>query len=142
MIFDPLRKKTLHVTPEERVRQALLQGLVADYGFPQELIAIEKDIRTLPGVRGAPNRRIDLLCYGNWAGELQPLLLIECKAVPLSQEVVEQVIGYNVHVSAPFVALVNGDEALLGECAAGNYQFQPGILPYEVLLETAKHRSA
>ncbi len=44
LIFDPLRKSWLVLTPEEWVRQNFLQYLVSIKNYPSSLIAIEKEI--------------------------------------------------------------------------------------------------
>jgi len=92
--------------PEERVRQALIQELVVR-GFPRELIVIEKEIGELVSVSNAPKRRVDVLCFMKKGDALLPLLMVECKAVPLSRKALEQVLGYNYYVDAPFVAIAN-----------------------------------
>ncbi len=46
MIFDPIRRKSVADTPEERVRQALLSQMIGPLGFPKGLLAVEK--KTLP----------------------------------------------------------------------------------------------
>jgi hypothetical protein len=44
-IFDVIRKKWLVLTPEEWVRQNILQFLLLKKNYPASLIAIEKEIR-------------------------------------------------------------------------------------------------
>ena len=80
--------------------------------FPQEVIAIEKKLSELPHLRlekrKLPERRLDILCFGPKLSF--PILLIECKAVPLHEKMLSQVWGYNSYVGAPFVVLVNDKE--------------------------------
>jgi hypothetical protein len=45
LIFDVVRKKYVVITPEEWVRQNLLQYLIQVCKYPIELIAIEKTIQ-------------------------------------------------------------------------------------------------
>ncbi len=87
-------------TPEEQVRQGLIRHLIDDLGFPPELLAVEC---------GLNERRTDLVAYERRAEDLAPLLLIECKAVALNDAAMHQVLGYNHHLKAKFVALVNQD---------------------------------
>ena len=50
-ILDSLRRKYVRLTPEEWVRQNLVQYLIVDLGYPRGLTAIEKGIdlhQTLP----------------------------------------------------------------------------------------------
>ncbi len=44
-VFDPVRKKWLVLTPEEHVRQYLLQYLVGAMEYPIALLAVEKMIK-------------------------------------------------------------------------------------------------
>jgi hypothetical protein len=47
-IFDPFRKTWVLLTPEEWVRQNLLQYLVQNLHYPSSLIAVEKANFTIP----------------------------------------------------------------------------------------------
>jgi len=69
-IFDPCRKKWVALTPEEWVRQNLLQYLIQVCKYPIELIAIEKKIQL-----GPLNKRFDILVYHGTT----PWMIIECK---------------------------------------------------------------
>lgn len=82
------------------MRQGLIRHLIDDLGFPPELLAIERALN---------ERRTDLVAYERRGETLTPLLLIECKAVPLNDAALHQVLGYNHHLKAKFVALVNQD---------------------------------
>lgn len=128
-LYDPIRRMKVHDTPEEIVRQKLIQTLL-DQGYPKHLIAVEKEV-------GA-GRRADIICYGNWGGDLRVLLMIECKAVPLTQDVIDQVTGYNYYIGAPFVAIANGEEAQTGWSEGKSYVFQEGIPTYEQLCRILK----
>ena len=44
-IFDPIRKKFVHLTPEEWVRQHVVQFLIQTKGYPTSLINVEKEIK-------------------------------------------------------------------------------------------------
>ncbi|MBX7066844.1 MAG: type I restriction enzyme HsdR N-terminal domain-containing protein [Parachlamydiales bacterium] len=69
-----------------------------ELGFPKGLISVE---------RGIGGRRTDIVCYTK---EMKPLLLVECKAVPLNEEAIQQALGYNEKMLAPFLCLANGEE--------------------------------
>lgn len=114
-IFDPIRRLAVKATPEEIIRQRWIQWMIKE-GYPPSLIAVEKELSTLPhlqSVPSLPNRRLDLLAYRK---EVVPLLLIECKALPLEPFMMDQLLGYNHYVKAPFVALVNDREILFADC--------------------------
>lgn len=93
------------------MRQLLLKKMVLELGYPKEFMAVEKELGTLPHLTffpELPERRIDILCFQG--KNMEPLLLVECKAEPLSSTTFDQVLGYNLYVSSPFVAIVNQKE--------------------------------
>ncbi len=95
-----IRGSKILLTPEEKVRQALLRAMIEGLGFPKGLISVE---------RGIGVRRTDIVSYTK---EMRPLLLIECKACPLKEVAIEQAIGYNEVVGAPFLCLANESERI------------------------------
>ena len=109
-LFCPIRKSWVTKTREEKFRHEILLFLIEKQHYPAHTIVIEKAINQLPGIRcndSIPKRRIDLLCYGQIKGSIRPLLLIECKAVPISEKFVRQVQGYNHFIGADLIALMN-----------------------------------
>lgn len=112
MIFDVIRKKYVTLTPEEWVRQHLIHYLVREKGYPQSLIAVEKEIN-LYGLK----RRFDVVCYNR---QSEPYLIVECKApaIALSQQVFDQVFRYNLVMAAPYVAITNGIKHFCGSLSA------------------------
>jgi hypothetical protein len=113
-VYDPIRKKWVIATPEELARQKILYLLTHELGYPPHAIAIEKKLSELPHLQQieVPTRRIDILCYET--GILRPLLLIECKGMPLQQKMLAQLMGYNAFIKAPLICLANDGEFLLG----------------------------
>src|SRR5690349_9864322 len=93
LIFDPLRKRWLCLTPEEWVRQNFVQYLVQVKNYPASLIAMEKIIRL-----GELKKRFDILVYD---ANHQPWMMVECKApsVRLDESVLHQLLRY--HISVP-----------------------------------------
>lgn len=104
------------MTPEELIRQTLLQKMIEHLGYPKELIAIE---RKIPHLR----RRADLICYTNQIDpqNILPLLVVECKAKRFAggEKALQQLLGYNSALGAPFLSLADeeGEETfwLVGE---------------------------
>ncbi len=148
LIFDEIRKIWVPALPEELVRQTLLQKMVCKLGFPKELLVIEKNLNQLPHLtyNTLPQRRIDILCYAKEIHPLHllyPLLLIECKEEEkVDQAAIEQVIGYNEHVKAFFVAVATKREEVIGyyDALKNSYQFVSFLSPYSHLLDLAKNR--
>jgi len=112
-IYDPIRKKWIDALPEEVVRQKILSHLVNQLGYPPHAVVVEKKLSELPLVLGekVPSRRIDILCLESET--FRPLLLIECKAVPLQEKMFAQALGYNAYIKAPLICLANDEEFLL-----------------------------
>ena len=108
-IYDPIRKKWVDALPEEIVRQKILSHLLNQLGYPPSAIVIEKKLSELPQVleENVPSRRIDILCLESET--LRPLLLIECKAVPLQEKMFAQALGYNAYIKAPLICLANDE---------------------------------
>lgn len=105
-IFDEFRKQWVRLTPEEWVRQNMLQYLVQVKKYPASLIAIEKEIAL-----GELRKRFDILVYK----ASKPWMIIECKEmnIPLDESVLKQVLNYNITVQANFVLITNGTDNYL-----------------------------
>lgn len=108
LIFDVIRKKFVTLTPEEWVRQHVVHYLLEERKYPAARIAVEREI-DLYGLR----RRFDIVVFD---AEGRPWLVIECKApsVELTQQVFEQVLRYNLTLSAPYLAVTNGVKQYCG----------------------------
>lgn len=105
IIFDPLRKKWLLLTPEEWVRQNFVQYLIQVKKYPATLIAMEKMIRL-----GELKKRFDILVYDN---NHLPWMMIECKApvIKLDESVLHQLLRYHISVPTGFLIITNGELA-------------------------------
>ena len=101
-VFDLLRKRWLRLTPEEWVRQHLVNYLISVLGYSPSLISLEKEIE-LNGTK----KRYDIVIYSK---DLKPLVIIECKApeIVLSESVLEQVLRYNLVLQVPSTMISNG----------------------------------
>jgi hypothetical protein len=141
-LYCRIRKEWVAALPEERVRQSLLNQLIDQLNFPASGICLERGLNQMPhlsqGQFKMPKRRADIVCFAQGIHPkhaLYPLLLIECKAVPLSARVVNQVVSYNHFVGAYFVCIANSVETRLGwyDTNAKAYRFKEGLLPFEQL---------
>ena len=101
-IFDSFRKKDILLTPEEWVRQNVLEFLVQNKNYPKSLIAVEKEI-DINGLK----RRYDALVFDK---NQDINLLIEFKSpkVKLDKKVFEQISAYNYLLGAPNLLVSNG----------------------------------
>ncbi len=135
-LYDRLRKKWVEKTPEEAIRQHLLQMMVDKLGYPPALICVEKELALLPHLKIQPNlpkRRADIIVFDKSEGTLLPLLMIECKVKALTCAFAQQVIGYNAFVQAPYLAIANEREVLTGhfDQEAGIFTFKKGLVHFE-----------
>ena len=112
-IFDPCRKKWVVLTPEEWVRQNMLQYLIQVCKYPIELIAIEKTIQL-----GSLNKRFDILVYQ----ETTPWMIIECKEAKttLNDKTILQLLQYQQVLDARFLIASNGPTTIGAEIKIGN----------------------
>jgi len=101
LIFDDFRKLWVRLTPEEWVRQNMLQYLVQTKKYPASLIAVEKEIAL-----GELRKRFDILVYK----ASKPWMIIECKEVNvnLNEPVIKQVLSYNISLQTDFLIVTNG----------------------------------
>ncbi len=102
LIFDFIRKKFVSLTPEEWVRQHVLQYLKLEKNFPPSLMNVEKQL-LLHGTK----KRYDIVVF-------QPdgsiFLIVECKApqVAITQETFDQIARYNLVTQAQYLMVTNG----------------------------------
>jgi len=137
-------KKEIKISrPEEVIRQKVLYFLIHALKFPEKLIATEKKIESFlnSGLPCPLKRRFDILCFSKSKEEVNPLLLIECKADKIVSKNFEQVEGYNSWIGAKFVALVAKNQAFIGKFCKKDkrYVYQEGLLSYDDLLGIIKN---
>ncbi|MEM7108661.1 MAG: type I restriction enzyme HsdR N-terminal domain-containing protein [Bacteroidota bacterium] len=101
-IFDVIRKKYIHLTPEEWVRQHFIHYLISHLDYPRSLIKVESELHY-----NQLKKRSDILTYSSSG---VPFLLVECKSFknPINQETLMQATTYNKTVNAPYLVLTNG----------------------------------
>ncbi|RAV99178.1 type I restriction enzyme HsdR N-terminal domain-containing protein [Pseudochryseolinea flava] len=102
MIFDPLRKKHLVLTPEEWVRQHFVNYLVTELKYPKALIRLEGGLSY-----NQLQKRSDIVVFDR---DAKPWMVIECKAPDqiLSNETLHQASTYNATLRAKFLVVTNG----------------------------------
>ena len=90
VIFDPLRRKYVALTPEEWVRQHFINFLITYKGYPTALMANEVQV-ILNGTR----KRCDSVLYRK---DLSARMIIEYKApdISINQMVFDQIVRYNI----------------------------------------------
>ena len=123
VVFDPLRKKHVALTPEERVRQFFINWLHTERNWPLQLMASEYGIKL-----GRKSFRCDIVTFNR---ALQPQIIVECKApeVQLTKAVLEQVLTYNMVLKVPYLVITNGNVtyACSYNSTTGKYEFSEEI---------------
>ena len=102
-IWDPLRKKMVALTPEERVRQWFIGVLKESMKVPEYMMMSEVSLKL-----GDKPFRADILVYGR---DTAPLMVVECKRpeTALDREVLEQALKYNLVLGVRYIAITNGE---------------------------------
>ncbi len=145
VIYDKIRKLNVKALPEEVVRQHLLNMMIDTLGYPLEMLSVEVSLRDMPHMAVSeeriPDRRADIVCYTTqlpFSVDPYPLLMVECKAVALSEQVIQQVVGYNYYVRSCFVAIANGSEIRTGwfDDQSQSYSFVDGLPTYIKLIQS------
>ena len=101
-IFDEIRKKFIILTPEEWVRQHVIQFLIVEKKYPKSLINVEK-VLNVNGLQ----KRYDVVVF-NSDGSI--FVLVECKSpeVKTSQATFDQIARYNMTLKAEYLMVTNG----------------------------------
>ncbi len=125
-IFDEIRRRFVLLTPEEWVRQHLVNYLITVKKFPLPLISVEKGFSS-----NRRKQRFDLLIFDR-KGE--PLMIAECKApdVEINQQVFDQASRYNNRYKADYMLITNGLKHYCCHINKQNrqYKFLPDIPEY------------
>ena len=105
-LYDPLRRKEVAATPEERVRQWFV-GVLTNSHVPAHLMMSEAAMNF-----GSKRWRADILVYDR-AG--MPLAVVECKRpeVNVDSDVAAQALRYNLVLDVHWLMLTNGTRTLV-----------------------------
>ena len=116
-VWDPLRKKEVALTPEERVRQWCINVLSQQMQVPMHMMMSEAGFKL-----GEKQYRADILVYDRKA---QPLMVVECKRpeVELTQEVLDQAIRYNMVLNVKYIIITNGTKTYMFGRQGERYAF-------------------
>ena len=111
-LFDPFRKSWIILTPEEWVRQHILQYLVQVCKYPSAMIAVEKTIQL-----GELNKRFDIVVFK----QDKPWMIIECKEarVAISEKTIHQILQYQQVLVAEYLIVSNGHETYGAKIESG-----------------------
>ncbi len=110
-VWDSIRKMWVALTPEEHVRQLLVNYLVRDLQWPASLIAVERGLSF-----NHTTLRFDVAVYHR--DNTEPWLLAECKApdVALTDEALQQLLQYHSKLSTVrYWLLTNGRQTFCAD---------------------------
>ena len=106
-VWDPLRRKEVALTPEERVRQWFIAVLRDECGVPAYEMMSEATLSF-----GGQAWRVDIVVYRR---NMSPAMVVECKRpdVELTREVLEQALRYNLVLDVNWIVITNGKKTLV-----------------------------
>ena len=106
-VWDPLRRKEVALTPEERVRQWFIAVLRDELGVPPYEMMSEATLSY-----GGKAWRADIVVYRR---NMTPAMVVECKRpdVELTREVLEQALRYNLVLDVNWIVITNGKKTLV-----------------------------
>lgn len=127
-IWDPLRRKEVVLTPEERVRQWFIGVLSGTMEVPMHMMMSEAGFKF-----GEKQFRADIIVYDRSA---RPLIVVECKRpeTELSKEVLDQAIRYNMVLQVKLIIITNGTRTIMCQRSGDGYSFIDKVPKYSNLL--------
>lgn len=128
-IWDPLRKKDVSLTPEERVRQWCICLLNRQMSVPMHMMMSEVGFKL-----GEKQFRADIIIYDRAA---KPLAVVECKRpeVQINTTVLEQAVRYNMVLDVKYIIITNGLKTFIFEKKEGRYEPLNSAPDYEKMLK-------
>ncbi len=121
-IWDSLRSKWIACTPEERVRQWLIE-MLKEKGINPARMASEVKVAV-----NDRNLRADLVVYGD---DFKPKMICECKApkIKIGDDTFLQAAMYNVKLQVPYLLITNGEKLYCAQVdiQTGDYKFLESV---------------
>jgi len=101
-IFDQIRNAFVVLTPEEWVRQNVVNHLITDLNYPKNRIANETSI-----TYNNMSKRCDTIIYDE---NFEPFVICEYKSykIGITQKVFDQIAIYNCKLNVPYLLVSNG----------------------------------
>lgn len=127
--IDPIRKKGINATKEEKIRQQVIRYLLDVCKIPEKLIVSEDHMAHYE--KTATIRADITVRDGN-----NTLLIVECKEpdVAIDGEPIKQLFGYNEIMKSKYLLLTNGEDSYIFQRTAGDSYESIMFLPsYEVM---------
>ena len=101
-VYDKVRAKWLVLTPEEWVRQHVVDFMLTQCGFLPQQIVEEYPV----GINGM-SQRADIVALDC---DARPYVIVECKepGVKICDDVLRQVVRYNSILGCEYIVITNG----------------------------------
>lgn len=127
-IWDPLRKKEVALTPEERVRQWCIGVLAGQLQVPLHMMMSEAGFKL-----GDKQFRADIIVYDRKA---QPLMVVECKRpeVEITGEVLDQAVRYNMVLNVKYIMITNGTRTFVCKRNGNGFSFIDKVPAYNEMI--------
>lgn len=127
-IWDPLRKKEVALTPEERVRQWCIGVLAGQLQVPLHMMMSEAGFKL-----GDKQFRADIIVYDRKA---QPLMVVECKRpeVEINGEVLDQAVRYNMVLNVKYIMITNGTRTSVCRRDGSGFSFIDKVPAYNEMI--------
>lgn len=127
-VWDPLRRKDVALTPEERVRQWFIGFLRESVGVPLHLMGSEVAFEY-----GRKKYRADIVVFSRQGS---PLAVVECKRpdVEITPEVARQAMRYNSVLDVQYIFLTNGKITYLYGRDGDRFERLAAVPTYEEML--------
>ena len=127
-LYDPLRRKNVAATSEERVRQWFIRQLLESAKVPSHLMMSEAGFKF-----GSKQYRADILIFGR---DGLPLAIVECKRpeIELTEAVLEQAMRYNIVLGVRWLFITNGRKTMLFTLKDGSFVPAKELPTYEGML--------
>lgn len=127
-IWDPLRKKEVALTPEERVRQWCIGVLAGQLQVPLHMMMSEAGFKL-----GDKQFRADIIVYDRKA---QPLMVVECKRpeVEINGEVLDQAVRYNMVLNVKYIMITNGTMTFVCRRDGSGFSFIDKVPVYNEMI--------
>ena len=128
-IWDPLRKKEVAFTPEEKVRQWFISVLIQQMEVPAHMMMSEAGFKL-----GEKQFRADILVYDR---NVKPLMVVECKRpeVELTSAVLDQAIRYNMVLDVKYIVITNGNSTIICGKNSNGYSFMQSLPKYNEMIK-------
>lgn len=127
LVFDPIRKRWFILTPEEHVRQYIIQVMLGKMNYPPALLSVEKQITV-----GSMTKRFDVVVYNR---HHKPWMLVECKApeIEISEKTLLQLLNYQRTTQCRYWLLTNGHQTFCADaCNITEIKWLDALPPYDL----------